>query len=69
LERWSEIRNKPLMGKRPIYHDNYHGQSNFTLIAADPYELITRHLSKIITCAHWANDADRSDIKTLMKIG
>ncbi len=39
------------------------------LIVAVRHGLDTGHLARVMMRAHWADDADLSDIETLIKIG
>ncbi len=68
IERWSELRNAPVIGKRPTYHDNDYIFANCMLIACAADGGDVDGLSHAILQAHWRDDADLSDHKLLFSL-
>ncbi len=64
MVRWAEWRDLPMMRQRPTYHDNPLALASSAIIASgDPGPL-----SRAILQAHWRDDADISDDKTLQRL-
>lgn len=68
IERWSELREAPVMGKRPTYHDEDFIFANCMLIACAESGGDVDRLSHAILQAHWRDDADLSDKQTLLAL-
>jgi 2-hydroxychromene-2-carboxylate isomerase len=64
LSRWAQWRDLPMINHRPTHHDNPLGAANGMIIAAKNPDRI----SFAILQAHWRNDADINDPKTLLQI-
>lgn len=62
MYRWAELRELPMVRFRPTYHDNPLALPNGMIIAAKGHE---GPLSRAILQAHWRDDADIADAKTL----
>ncbi len=69
IARWAELRDMPIIDYRPTHHDNPLDLSNGMLIAAIEQGADVDALSFAILQAHWRNDADIADVKTLHHIG
>ena len=68
IERWAQYRNVPIVNFRPTYHDaDYHIASGM-MIALGETGAATDALAHAILQAHWRDDADLSDLKTLADI-
>ncbi len=65
IERWSQVRNAPVIGKRPTYHDNDYIFANCMLIASANQGGNVDQLSHAMLEAHWRDDADLSDHEML----
>ncbi len=65
IERWSELRDAPVIGYRPTYHDNDIALANCVLIAGIVQGTNIDHLAHAFLEAHWRNDADLADPATL----
>jgi 2-hydroxychromene-2-carboxylate isomerase len=68
IERWAEYRQVGIIDCRPTYHDNDLSLSSGMIIAAVDAELCADNLAHAILEAHWRDDADHADPKTLVKI-
>lgn len=68
IERWSELRGAPVIGKRPTYHDNDYIFANCMLIASAAEGGDVDGLSHAILEAHWRDDADLADHTLLFKL-
>ena len=68
IERWSEFRNAPVIGKRPTYHDNDYIFANCMLIASAANGGDVDALSHAMLQAHWRDDADLSDHEMLFEL-
>jgi 2-hydroxychromene-2-carboxylate isomerase len=65
IGRWAEARNAPVMGRRPTYHDNDMTLANGMLIAGIKQGIDVDTLAHAMLEAHWRDDADLADAKTL----
>lgn len=68
IERWSEFRGAPVIGKRPTYHDEDYIFANCMLIACAEQGGNVDQLSHAILEAHWRDDADLSDRQLLLSL-
>lgn len=68
IERWSELRDAPIIGHRPTYHDNDVTLANCVLIAAAMQGTNIDKLAHAFLEAHWRNDADLADPATLANL-
>ena len=69
IERWSQARNAPVMEGRPAHHDNDMTLANCMLIAGLVFGDDIDQLAHGMLEAHWRDDADLADRKTLVRIG
>lgn len=69
VERWAQARNAPVMDGRPTHHDNDMTLSNCMLIAGLVLGENIDKLAHGMLEAHWRDDADLADRKTLVRIG
>jgi 2-hydroxychromene-2-carboxylate isomerase len=69
IERWSEARNAPVMGRRPTHHDNDTTLANGMLIAGIGQGIDVNALAHSMLEAHWRDDADLADATTLARLG
>ena len=69
IERWSEARNAPVMGRRPTHHDNDTTLANGMLIAGIRLGIDVNALAHCMLEAHWRDDADLADTATLARLG
>ena len=69
IERWSEARDVPVINGRPTYHDNDMTLANRMLIAGLVLGDNIDQLAHGMLEAHWRDDADLADRKTLVRIG
>ena len=65
LERWAEMRGVEILNHRPTHHDNSLDLSNGMLIAAIEQNADIDTLPEAILQAHWRDDIDLSDAKSL----
>lgn len=63
IKRWAELRDLPMVGHRPTFHDNPLALANGAIIAAGADAGM---LSRAILQAHWRDDADHADRETLL---
>ncbi|MGI9520264.1 MAG: 2-hydroxychromene-2-carboxylate isomerase [Hyphomicrobiaceae bacterium] len=68
IERWSEYRNVPIVPYRPSHHDNSLALASGMIIAATEGNINADNLAHLILEAHWRDDADHADPKTLAEI-
>jgi len=68
IERWSEERGVPVLGRTPTHHSNDIALANCTLIAAVSQGLSADRLAHAFLEAHWRDDADLADRSTLEKL-
>jgi 2-hydroxychromene-2-carboxylate isomerase len=68
VDRWSELREAPVLGFRPTYHDNGIALSNGMLIAGLEQGHNIDELAHAMLEKHWLNDADLDDRDTLTAI-
>ena len=68
IERWSELRNVPVIGHRPTHHDHALELPNGMLIAAAQQGADIDRLAHALLQAHWRDDADLADAPTLARI-
>ena len=61
IARWAEYRDLPIIGRRPVHHDNPLAPGNGIIIAAQRAGLDAGALSRAILQAHWRDDADMAD--------
>ncbi len=69
IERWSEERGAPWIGRIPTHHANDITLPNCMLIAAIEAGLDVDALAHALLEAHWRRDADLADPATLSGIG
>lgn len=69
IERWSEERGAPWMGRIPTHHAKDIALPNGMLIAGIALGLDVDRLAHALLEAHWRDDADLSDSATLAAIG
>lgn len=65
IERWAEYRGVRTMGRGPTHHQKSYETANRMLIAAGESGPETDRLAHGFLEAHWADDADLSDLDTL----
>lgn len=68
IQRWSEERNAPLISHRPQHHDNDITLPNSMLIACQMKGGNVNGLAHAMLEAHWRDDADLADRKTLVEL-
>lgn len=68
IQRWSEERNAPWLGRRPTFHDNDIGLPNCFLIAGMEAGHNIDVLAHTLLEAHWRDDADLADEATLLRL-
>jgi 2-hydroxychromene-2-carboxylate isomerase len=68
IERWSEQRNAPTLGRTPTHHANDITLPNCVLIAALAQGINIDALAHAMLEQHWRDDADLADRATLAKI-
>ena len=68
IQRWSEQRNAPWLGRRPTHHSNDITLPNCTLIAGVLQGLNIDRLAHAFLEAHWRDDADLADRATLERL-
>ncbi len=68
IERWSEMRDAPVIGHRPTHHDNDIGVSNCVLIAGTELGVDVDRLAHAFLEAHWRDDADLADASKLAEL-
>ncbi|NCF28841.1 MAG: 2-hydroxychromene-2-carboxylate isomerase [Gammaproteobacteria bacterium] len=69
IERWAEFRAAPVMQGIPTYHDKNMTLSNGMLIAGLLQGIDIDQLAHCMLEAHWRDDADLADKKTLSQLG
>lgn len=69
IERWSEERDAPWMGRIPTHHANDIALPNGMLIAGLGLGLDIDRLAHALLESHWLHDADLADRSTLAAIG
>jgi 2-hydroxychromene-2-carboxylate isomerase len=69
IERWSEERGAPWMGRTPTHHANDITLPNCMLIAGLTLGLDVDRLAHALLESHWQRDADLADRSTLAAIG
>ena len=69
IERWSEERGAPWMGRIPTHHANDIALPNGMLIAGLTLGLNVDRLAHALLEAHWRDDADLADRSSLAAIG
>ncbi len=65
IQRWSEQRGAPLVSFRPTHHDNDITLPNCVLIAGQLQGMNVDALAHALLQAHWRDDADLADPKSL----
>ncbi len=68
IERWSEIRKAPTLGRTPSHHSNDITLVNCLLIAGLHQGLVIDDLAHEMLERHWRDDADLADRETLAAI-
>lgn len=68
IERWSQYRNAPVLGRTPTHHRNDITLPNCTLIAGELQGLNIDRLAHAMLERHWRDDADLADADTLKDI-
>jgi 2-hydroxychromene-2-carboxylate isomerase len=68
IERWSELRGAPWLGRVPTHHRNDITLPNCTLIAAEQLGHNIDALAHAMLEGHWRDDADLADAPTLARI-
>jgi len=69
IERWSEERGAPWLGRMPTHHANDITLPNCMLIAGLVHGIEIDGLAHTMLEAHWRDDADLADRTTLAAIG
>jgi 2-hydroxychromene-2-carboxylate isomerase len=69
IERWAEFRAAPVMQGTPTHHDKDMTLCNGMLIAGLLQEVDIDQLAHCMLEAHWRDDADLADKKTLIQLG
>ena len=69
IERWAEFRAAPVMQGIPTHHDKDMTLSNGMLIAGLLQGIDIDQLAHCMLEAHWRDDADLADKKTLIQLG
>lgn len=69
IERWSEERGAPWLGRIPTHHANDITLPNCMLIAGLVRGIVIDGLAHAMLEAHWRDDADLADRDTLAAIG
>ncbi len=69
IDRWSELREAPMLGRRPTHHDNDMTLANCMLIAGQAQGVEMDRLAHGMLEAHWRDDADLANRETLIRIG
>ncbi|MCB1741953.1 MAG: 2-hydroxychromene-2-carboxylate isomerase [Gammaproteobacteria bacterium] len=65
IQRWSELREAPVVQGMPTHHFNDIALPNRLLIAAQARALDVDKLAHALLQAHWRDDADLADPRTL----
>ncbi|MBM3568473.1 MAG: 2-hydroxychromene-2-carboxylate isomerase [Alphaproteobacteria bacterium] len=68
IDRWSEQREAPWLGRMPTHHANDIALPNCFLIAADAAGQDVDRLAHALLAAHWQKDADLADAAQLAAI-
>ena len=68
IERWAEYRDVPIVRFRPTHHDADYSLASGLIIALGETGPGTDDMAHALLEAHWRDDADLSDAKTLAKI-
>lgn len=68
IERWSEERGAPWLGRIPTHHGNDITLPNCTLIAAQHQGHNIDRLAHAMLESHWRDDADLADAPSLARI-
>lgn len=68
IDRWSQIRDAPVLGFRPTYHDNDTRLSNGMLIAGLQQGVSIHDLVHAMLEGHWRYDVDLADRQTLVRL-
>ncbi len=69
IDRWSEERDAPVLGRTPTHHANDITLPNCFLIAGVEQGLNVDELAHTLLEAHWREDADLANLDTLTKLG
>jgi 2-hydroxychromene-2-carboxylate isomerase len=68
IERWAEYREVKVVSHRPTYHDADYSVASGMIIALGSSTAPTDAMAHRLLEAHWRDDADLSDPKTLAQI-
>lgn len=68
IERWAEYRGVRMLGRTPVHHQASYETANRMLIANGETDAGTDRLAHAFLEAHWADDADLSDLATLERL-
>ena len=68
IERWSELREAPVVTGIPTHHHNDMRLANGLLIAGLEQGLTVDRLAHALLEAHWRDDADLADPETLQRL-
>jgi len=68
IERWAEYRGVRMLGRTPTHHHESYETANRMLIANGETDPGTDRLAHAFLEAHWADDANLSDLKVLEAI-
>lgn len=68
-QHWSEFRSVPMSDSRPTHHDNDMTLANCMIIAGIEQSVHMDALAHAMLEAHWRDDADLADRKTLAALG
>ncbi len=68
IERWAEFRDVPIVNFRPTHHDADYSVASGMIIALGAQGAQTDAMAHRLLEAHWRDDADLSDAKTLLNV-
>jgi 2-hydroxychromene-2-carboxylate isomerase len=69
IQRWAQMRDAAILSHRPTHHDHDTSLANGMLIAALEVGHNIDQLAHSLLEAHWRDDADLADAKTLVRLG
>jgi len=68
IERWAEYRNVPIIDYRPTFHDADYSVASGMVLALGESGEETNKMAHALLRAHWLNDIDLSDEKSLRHV-
>lgn len=68
IERWAELRDVPVMQSRPTHHDARYDIASGMILALGDRGPKVDAMAHALLEAHWRDDADLSDMVTLVRI-